>query len=80
MLGDFNAQSGESFCDDLLEFRSEHELLCEDLNSLGILSGLFTFINEVYGCSRWLDQCIATHSAGQAIMDIWVCARVHVSF
>jgi hypothetical protein len=72
VLGDFNAHPGESFCSELLTFCSERELICEDINNLGIQSGTYTLICEAHGCKRWLDHCIATQSAVRTIVNVKV--------
>lgn len=70
VLGDFNAHPGESFCNELLNFCSEHELECADIDYCGILSQTYTFISDSHGCKRWLDHCIATQSAAKSIVNI----------
>lgn len=67
VLGDFNAHPDEPFCNELLNLCSEHELMCVDIDNLGIRSSTFTFISEAHGCRRWLDHCVVTRSAGQTV-------------
>lgn len=67
VLGDFNAHPGESFCNELLQFCSEHELMFADMGSRGFQSGTFTYTSDAHGCRRWLEHCIVTRSAGLII-------------
>lgn len=70
VLGDFNAHPGESFCDELIGFCTEQELIFADIEYLGALSQTYTFISDSHGCKRWLDHCLVTQSASNAILDI----------
>ncbi|CAH2093497.1 unnamed protein product [Euphydryas editha] len=69
VLGDFNAHPDELFCNELLNFCSEQEWLCADIEKLGLGSNSYTFVSDAHGCER-LDHCVVTQSAWLTVTDI----------
>lgn len=72
ILGDFNADPGGLFYGELAGMCREQQWSCVDVDMLGCDSGTFTFISEVHGTTSWLDHCVTTLSAKQAIVDVFV--------
>ncbi|KAG7299102.1 hypothetical protein JYU34_017603 [Plutella xylostella] len=72
VLGDFNSHPGELFCDELLYFATEQQLVCADIEFLGIDSDTYTFISDAHGCRRWLDHCLVTNFAYNCIRKVSV--------
>lgn len=72
ILGDFNAHPKELFCNELLDFCTEQNWTCADMNMLGAESGTYTFVSEAHGCARWLDHCVVTGAALPSVGRVWV--------
>lgn len=70
ILGDFNADPGELFYNELMSICKEHQWSCVDTEMLGLDSGTFTFISDAHGTTSWLDHCIATHAARHAVVNV----------
>lgn len=70
VLGDFNSHPGGLFFSELTHFCTEHELVCVDVDRLGMDSGSYTFISEAHGTSSWLDHCLVTKSAFNSVTNV----------
>ncbi|XP_022832297.1 uncharacterized protein LOC111360568 [Spodoptera litura] len=70
VLGDFNANPGELFYSELVSICEDQSWFCIDVDMLGLDSGTYTFISDVHGTSSWLDHCIATRAARQAVVGV----------
>ncbi|KAJ0169527.1 hypothetical protein K1T71_014712 [Dendrolimus kikuchii] len=70
ILGDFNAHPKTVFGDELDLFCTEQSLICADQEILP--SDTYTFLSESHGSRRWLDHCVVTRAAWDAIMSIRV--------
>ncbi|CAK1543595.1 unnamed protein product [Leptosia nina] len=70
ILGDFNAHPDAHFGKELSHFCSEQRWRCADMEFLGIASDNFTFISDANGSHRWLDHCIVTEAAYNAISSV----------
>lgn len=72
VLGDFNAEPGELFYNELVNVCSEESWSCIDVEMLGRDSATYTFVSDVYGTSSWLDHCVVTHAAKQSVTNVFV--------
>lgn len=70
VLGDFNSHPNGLFFSELNYFCTERELICVDVDKLGVDSGSYTFISDAHGTSSWLDHCLVTKSAFNAVVDV----------
>ncbi|CAK1594090.1 unnamed protein product [Parnassius mnemosyne] len=70
ILGDFNADPGELFYSELVSICNDQLWSCIDVDMLGLDSGTFTFIGDVHGTSSWLDHCVTTLAARQAVVGV----------
>lgn len=70
MLGDFNAHTNEPFYREMVDFCTEQQWICADVNKCD--SETYTYISEVHGCRRWLDHCIVTSCAYNTIHKVTV--------
>ncbi|KAL0809192.1 hypothetical protein ABMA28_011417 [Loxostege sticticalis] len=70
ILGDFNADPGELFYSELCNICNDQLWSCIDTELLGLDSGTFTFISDVYGTCSWLDHCITSQSAKHSVTDV----------
>jgi exonuclease III len=72
ILGDFNSHPGELFCRELLDFCSDQQWRCVDIERLGTTSDTYTFVSEAHGCRRWLDHILVTESALHTVSNVKV--------
>ncbi|CAH2104856.1 unnamed protein product [Euphydryas editha] len=70
VMGDFNADPGKLFYNELMNICNEQQWSCLDVDMLGLDSNTFTFISDVHGTTSWLDHCIATYSAKQSVIGV----------
>lgn len=78
-LGDFNANPNGRFGKELLSFCVENNLLCADIELLGIDSGEYTYISDAHHTKSWLDHCVVTQAAFTSITSVKVLHGVYWS-
>lgn len=82
VLGDFNAdvsRSNSLFGTELLNFCTEQNWVCADINLLGMSSSVFTYLSDSHGTTSWLDHCITTAAGFNIINNIHVLNDVYYS-
>lgn len=52
IIGNFNTHIKEPFHCELMDFFSEHEWNCVDIENLDVCSDTYTYISDVQGCER----------------------------
>lgn len=72
LLGDYNAKPGKPFWEEMMLFCDDHDLLCADLDLLGLNSGTFTCQSDAHGTTGWLDHCLVTKAARDTIVSVKV--------
>ncbi|KAJ2937404.1 hypothetical protein O0L34_g19090 [Tuta absoluta] len=72
VLGDYNAHPYELFGTELLDFCSEQQLVCADVEKLGINSDSYTFISEAHGTRSWLDHLVVSQAAWKSIENVTI--------
>lgn len=72
IMGDFNAHPQEQFYYELLNFCSDQEWSCIDLDRLGLASNTYTYISEINGSRRWLDHILSSKAAVNSIQNVYV--------
>lgn len=72
MLGDFNAHPGEPFYSELLNFCSDEDWTCADVERLGLFSNSYSFISDANCCLSWLDHAIVSSAALQTVIDVHI--------
>ena len=70
VLGDFNANLGTMFGEELNTFCHENNLHISDIEKLGKSDDHFTYISEAHGSTAWLDHILSTHAVHTAISDV----------
>lgn len=63
ILGDFNADCGSRFGNELMDFCKEQNWCCVDVDILGLSSNSYTYVSDAHGSSSWLDHCVVSEAA-----------------
>ncbi|XP_052751474.1 uncharacterized protein LOC128200826 [Galleria mellonella] len=70
ILGDYNAHPHGQFGKELLHFCTEQQLICADIEKLGLNSDSYTFISDAHGTKSWLDHILVTQASWKSITEI----------
>lgn len=76
VLGDFNADVGSMFGNELSCYCKDQDWVCADVNILGESSNTFTFLSEAHDTCSWLDHCVVTSAAYNIINNACVITDV----
>jgi exonuclease III len=72
MLGDYNAQPFKPFYYEMMNFCTDNNWSCIDIERLGITSGTYTFVSDVHGSRSWLDHCLVTKASVNTVKNVYV--------
>ena len=72
IVGDFNANVGTYFEEELLEFTDKHKLVISDYEMYGRSSIMYTYVSDAHGTTSWLDHYLCSGSLNNNIINIHV--------
>ena len=72
IAGDFNASRNTQFEEELMNMCASSHLVISDHKWLGPDSGMCTYVSAAHHTSSWLDHCICSHNAHNAIDDMYI--------
>lgn len=70
VLGDFNANPSSCFGNELINFCTELDWRCADIEFLGYNSKAYTYVSEAHGTHSWLDHCLVSETAWKSVTAV----------
>ena len=74
-IGDFNANTGSKYYDELSVWCDELNLIMSDIHILGRDSSAFAYVSDAHNTCSWLDHVVCSHSMHQYFTDLKILVK-----